>query len=171
MVKPMVSDGELSHRCRRELRGHFPFPRINGVLKRLALDRDENAATTPIDFRHEQIVFPASGTFRHDTEIADHVTSTFSCDRPIQVLNVFVKQRVRFAVLHLKAAFLKPPLRHWASFPACALVALRRKHYHGRSDLTYISLTLGHLTLFSRASCRFLFLDTAREGFPNGKHR
>jgi hypothetical protein len=50
---------------------------------------------------------------------------------------------------------LKPPLRHWASFPACALDTLRRKHYHGRSDLTYLSLTLGHLTLFSRALVNF----------------
>jgi hypothetical protein len=53
----------------------------------------------------------------------------------------------------LKTTFLKPPLRHWASFPACTLDALRRKHYHGRSNLTYcLSLNLGHLTLFSRAS-------------------
>jgi len=53
----------LPNRCRRELRRHFPFPRINGVLKRLALYRDGNAATTPIYFRHKQIVFSASGTF------------------------------------------------------------------------------------------------------------
>src|SRR5208282_2205251 len=43
-------------------------------------------------------------------------------DRTVGLLNVPVEQRVRFAVFHLKTTLLIPPLRHWASFPACALV-------------------------------------------------
>jgi len=61
-------------------------------------------------------VFPASGTLGHDAEIANQMTGTLGRDRSIWPLNIFVKQRVRPAVLHLKTTFLKPPLRHWASF-------------------------------------------------------
>jgi len=76
-------------------------------LETFTLDGDGNASTTTIDFCHEQIVFSASGTFGQGIEIANQMTSTLSRDRPIRLLNVLVKQRVRFAVLHLKTTFLK----------------------------------------------------------------
>ena len=118
----------LPHRCWRKLRSHVPFPCVNGVLKRLALDGDGNASATTIDFCHEQIVFSASGTFRHHIEIANQMTSTLSRDRPVWFLNVFVKQRVRFAVLHLKTTFLKPPGEALGLFSSlCPLSALRQR--------------------------------------------
>jgi hypothetical protein len=44
-------------------------------------------------------VFPASGTLGQDAEIANRMTGTLGRGRSIWPLNIFVKQRVRPAVL------------------------------------------------------------------------
>src|SRR6266403_1469657 len=139
----------LPHRCRRELRRYIFLPSINGIPECLALYRGWDTATTPVDIRHEQIVFSASGTFRHEVEVTNKLTSTLGDNRPVRFLNVPVEQRVRFAVLHLKTSFLIPPLRHWASFPACALV--RCAVNNSRCDV----LTIQHKrpTLLTFSSC------------------
>ena len=95
----------LPYRRRRQLRSYILFPCVNRIVEGFASNRGGNTPTTPVDIRHEQIVLSASGTFRHDAEVTNQLTSTLSSDRPAWLLNVFVVQRVRFGHNVEKASF------------------------------------------------------------------